>query len=88
MGPGIKGLKRAGIRDHSPWDLESQRVGSGSAVSFMESGIKFLRVQGSRFSSFLESGIIHTYLLILCVRDTIQDAKRSNGSDGSKLKAT
>ena len=31
---------------------------------------------------------IHTYLLILWVRDTIQDAKRSNGSDGSKVKAT
>ena len=32
-------------------------MGSGSAVFFIESGIKFLRVQGSRFSSFLESGI-------------------------------
>ena len=41
-----------------PWDLESQRVGSGSAVfSWNEgSGIKFLRVQGSKFSSFLGSG--------------------------------
>ena len=51
MGSGIKGLRSAGIRDHSP-----QRVGSGSAVFFMGSGIKFLRVQGSKFSSFLGSG--------------------------------
>ena len=32
-------------------------MGSGSAVFFIESGIKFLRVQGSKFSSFLGSGI-------------------------------
>ena len=59
MGSGIKGLKRAGIRDQGsqPWDLESQRVGSGSAVFFMESGIKFLRVQGSKLASFLGLGI-------------------------------
>ena len=53
----VKGLKRAGIRDHNCGDLESQRVGSGSAGFFMESGIKFLRVQGSKFSSFLRSVI-------------------------------
>ena len=31
---------------------------------------------------------IHTCIFINPLRDTIQDAKRSNGSDGSKLKAT
>ena len=41
----VKGLKRAGIRDQNCGDLESQRVGSGSAGFFMES------------SSFLGSGI-------------------------------
>ena len=56
-----------GIRDQKPkkgWDpgsqprdLGSQPPGSGSAVFFMDSGIKLLRVQGSKFSSFLGSGI-------------------------------
>ena len=65
MGSGIKGLKRAGSRDQGsvdgspPWELESQRVGSGSALLFMESGINFCGfrdqnshrfwVQGSKF---------------------------------------
>ena len=55
-----------GIRDQRPEkdrdqesqlsDLESRRVGSGSAVFFMESGIKFLRFQGSKFSHFWDQG--------------------------------
>ena len=36
MGSGIKGHKRAGIRNSR--DLESQHVGSGSAVFFMDQG--------------------------------------------------
>ena len=40
-----------------PRDLKSQRVGSGSAVFFMESGIKFRRVQGSKLASSLGLGI-------------------------------
>ena len=58
IGSRIKGLKRAGIKDHSPgiwnhnvWDRDQQYFSWNEG-----SGIKFLQVQGSKFSSFLGSG--------------------------------
>ena len=59
MGSGIKGLKRAVIRDHSPgvwnhnaWDRDQQYFSWNQG-----SGINFLRVQGSEFLSLVGSGI-------------------------------
>ena len=56
MGSGIKGLKTAGIWDHRPGIWNHKSVGSRSAVFFVRSA-NFLRVQGSKFSSVLGSGI-------------------------------
>ena len=84
MGSRIKGLKRAGLKDHSPgiwnhnawdrdqhnaWDRDQHNVWDRDQHNAWDrdqqyfswnegSGIKFqvLRVQGSRFSSFLGSG--------------------------------
>ena len=58
MGLQFKGLKWAGIKDHSPgiwnhngWDRDQQYFSWNQG-----SGIKFVRVQGSKFLSFLGSG--------------------------------
>ena len=58
-GSGIKGLKRAGIRDHSPgiWNHNACYRDQQCFSWNQESGIKFLQVQGSKFSSFFGSGI-------------------------------
>ena len=58
-GSGIKGLKRAGIRDLSQRSGVTLRGTGTSIVFLMESGIRLTTKtgQGSKFSSFLESEI-------------------------------
>ena len=56
MRSGIKRLKR-GRDQRSQRDLESQRVGSGSTVFFMESGIRLTTKTGSGIKILVVFGI-------------------------------
>ena len=57
-GSRIKGLKRAGIKDHSPsiWNHNARDRDQQYFSCNEESGIKFLRVQGSKSHHFWDRG--------------------------------